>query len=607
MYTIDEIQHALTGHGLVTQEAFAKACNYAVRHRLNIDESLITLGVADFTQLGDALSQLYELPYRPLSDLSVPPEAWQAISPVCARHWGIYPIDVDPEYHTLTIAVPTPQVAAFVEKALSILTAPYTLAFCIAAKAEIDAALANAPKNALPDPPAPSAEPTAPVARRPVPYGPRAPAPAQTSDISEDEMSTMRLKMKRSRRASIKGRSNNYALPSEDLQKKLIDIARAVSEELAEKPRRLERVREHVRYSQLLSARLAIDPVNIQRTILAAWLSAYGKDYSKAEEFGNPAGVLSVLKPPPAHKMPKIDQRVLSLIDQYLSVASESPETCRNLNVMQSILRPAAMAGDEGQLVLGTFMELLRDERFLSKGRPGKGAILIVDGAEFAAPVWSPAFARNGFAVESVSTLTDARRKIKLALPDLIVIGANHPDGDGIELCRELSRKPGCPAIACVLPLNPPPEAPEFIAAGADQTWTQDIAVNVLPERAEQLINSRQHAAIPEGLQGDLSQLNLVDMIQILSAAEQNMRISLRRAGREGHVHMQAGELICAELGNEKGQDALFELLSWTDGEFSAAACKGFPPTNLSGDTLGLLMEAARVADEALATVQSNE
>jgi two-component system OmpR family response regulator len=74
-------------------------------------------------------------------------------------------------------------------------------------------------------------------------------------------------------------------------------------------------------------------------------------------------------------------------------------------------------------------------------------SILIVDDEPAVADVLSFALRKGGFAVRVVGTLTEARRELHLRPPALLVLDLGLPDGDGLELCRELRARSALPVL----------------------------------------------------------------------------------------------------------------------------------------------------------------
>ncbi len=101
-------------------------------------------------------------------------------------------------------------------------------------------------------------------------------------------------------------------------------------------------------------------------------------------------------------------------------------------------------------------------------------------------------------------------------------------------------------------------------------------------------------------LKGSLSSINLADIIQLVSNSKQTGRFVLSRSsGQKGAIYLKTGEIVHAEVDEYKGEDAIFTVISWDDGEFvfeeGAFDTAG---TSVIRPITSLLMEAARRIDE---------
>ncbi len=100
-------------------------------------------------------------------------------------------------------------------------------------------------------------------------------------------------------------------------------------------------------------------------------------------------------------------------------------------------------------------------------------------------------------------------------------------------------------------------------------------------------------------LKGSLTSINLADIIQLVSNSRQTGRFVLTRGnGLKGYIYLKAGEIVHAEVEEFSGEDAIFTLISWSDGEFVIEEGEFNVPTTVQRPITSLLMEAARRIDE---------
>lgn len=100
-------------------------------------------------------------------------------------------------------------------------------------------------------------------------------------------------------------------------------------------------------------------------------------------------------------------------------------------------------------------------------------------------------------------------------------------------------------------------------------------------------------------LKGSLSSINLADIMQLVANSRQSGRFELTKDENNiGYIVIQKGEIIHAEVGNFIGEDAVFTLIAWGEGEFVFNEGDFEANTTITRSVTSLLMEAARRIDE---------
>ena len=101
------------------------------------------------------------------------------------------------------------------------------------------------------------------------------------------------------------------------------------------------------------------------------------------------------------------------------------------------------------------------------------------------------------------------------------------------------------------------------------------------------------------GINGDLKDISFADLVQIHCMDPRNARMSITRLDQEAKVYFAEGQVVHAELGKQSGEDVIFELLSWNDGQFNVDNEIELPARTINRMWSGLLLEGARRLDEA--------
>jgi hypothetical protein len=74
----------------------------------------------------------------------------------------------------------------------------------------------------------------------------------------------------------------------------------------------------------------------------------------------------------------------------------------------------------------------------------------------------------------------------------------------------------------------------------------------------------------------------------------------ITRDGEKGTIYFNEGEVIHAECGEQKGEEAFYKILSWQDGEFVSKMGTISPIQTINYNWEHLLFEAMRRNDEKM-------
>ena len=99
-------------------------------------------------------------------------------------------------------------------------------------------------------------------------------------------------------------------------------------------------------------------------------------------------------------------------------------------------------------------------------------------------------------------------------------------------------------------------------------------------------------------LQGSLKHLHLADVIQLISVSGKTGMFHLKKEDHVGQIYLKDGNIVHAEVDEIKGEEAVYELAIWSEGEFNFEPDVEPSIRTISKTNTNLLMEAARRLDE---------
>jgi len=98
--------------------------------------------------------------------------------------------------------------------------------------------------------------------------------------------------------------------------------------------------------------------------------------------------------------------------------------------------------------------------------------------------------------------------------------------------------------------------------------------------------------------QGSLAELPLPDILQLVAVSGKTGKFTIKNERDTGKIYLSNGQIVHALLGQMEGEEAVYELAIWTDGEFVFSPDDVEVDKTISKSNTSLLMEAARRIDE---------
>ncbi len=98
--------------------------------------------------------------------------------------------------------------------------------------------------------------------------------------------------------------------------------------------------------------------------------------------------------------------------------------------------------------------------------------------------------------------------------------------------------------------------------------------------------------------QGSLKELPLPDIIQLVSVSGKTGVFTLKDGVSSGEIYLRDGQIIHARTGALAGEEAVYELAIWPQGDFVFKPGEAPASVTIKRSNTNLLMEAARRIDE---------
>lgn len=99
-------------------------------------------------------------------------------------------------------------------------------------------------------------------------------------------------------------------------------------------------------------------------------------------------------------------------------------------------------------------------------------------------------------------------------------------------------------------------------------------------------------------IEGDLKDISLIGVMQLACLERRKAGLFVSRRGEEGVIYFDTGEIIHAHVGHLSGEEAIYQLLTWTDGRFRMSEQVAIPQKSIAKNWNHLLIEGMKRIDE---------
>jgi len=207
---------------------------------------------------------------------------------------------------------------------------------------------------------------------------------------------------------------------------------------------------------------------------------------------------------------------------------------------------------------------------------------------------------QNAWRIHCAASADQALKILKTNKIELVILDIVMPVLDGVQFLRILQRR-----------------YPQLKKAVLTGNATEENRSTCLAHGAELVIEKPQSGeglksvfimldelitwTPQEGFQGVLRRVGLQDVIQMECLGRNSSILEAHNDRVRGRIYIENGSIIHAAAGDETGERALQQLLALAGGTFELLPFEPPPQRTIEGQWEFLLMEAARVRDEAAA------
>ncbi len=209
----------------------------------------------------------------------------------------------------------------------------------------------------------------------------------------------------------------------------------------------------------------------------------------------------------------------------------------------------------------------------------------------------------------------DALLRVIDSPPDLIISDYKIPGMDGRQLfeklrSRETTRNIPFIFVAARADIE---EKLKPLGSGVEDFIQKPFFIEEFVQKAKKVVDRlhleklSKRASRPGVIQGRIEEMSIIDLLQSLEMAQKSCRLTLRRDAKEVQLFFTSGACKHATFGKTQGDEAVYEVVKWNDGEFEIDFNTTSDKITTTRSTQGLLMEGLRLIDEANAAAADSK
>jgi DNA-binding response OmpR family regulator len=190
--------------------------------------------------------------------------------------------------------------------------------------------------------------------------------------------------------------------------------------------------------------------------------------------------------------------------------------------------------------------------------------------------------------------------------PELVIADYRMPGMDGRQLVEKLKSRKATANFSTILMasradiderLSPQDAADDYLA----KPFFLKEATRRIKRTVDRIALEKMAKTAPSDgvVRGNLSQMNVIDLMQSLEMGRKSCQLKLNNQGDKCEVFFAEGQVKHATYGSLVGDEAVFKVLRWTGGNFELNFEGKTDQETTKLNTQGLLMEGLRLLDES--------
>jgi response regulator RpfG family c-di-GMP phosphodiesterase len=235
----------------------------------------------------------------------------------------------------------------------------------------------------------------------------------------------------------------------------------------------------------------------------------------------------------------------------------------------------------------------------------GQNHILVIDPDPEQAVILEINLASRGFNVEVVSNTKVGMEAVLNKKVDIVLTEVDLKPIDGFEFVKRVQANEKTRDIPVIFftSRSDQSDVSRGFELGAVDYVVKPSSVDVLVAKVQRTLQAGVSRAAPStatgGVSGSLSEMDLPDLVQVLSQGRKSGALRIQSERGPGDVFFQEGRIVHVTFAGQEGEQAFYELLHLDAGQFQVDPTAAPDRQTVQLSVESLLLEGMRLLDES--------
>jgi putative nucleotidyltransferase with HDIG domain len=297
--------------------------------------------------------------------------------------------------------------------------------------------------------------------------------------------------------------------------------------------------------------------------------------------------------------------RIVSAVDAYMAMISDRPHR-QATTAEEALVELERQAGAHFDPEVVEVLIRIVEKHHTGCGLGQKPSVLLIDPQEEFRRLLKMRLLNEGFEIHAIADLGNDLESLAENEPHLILAGAGEDCSRTLDILQTVREDERLRLVPFVF-ISPSDDRVLKLRAlrhGVDDFFLRSDDLEEMVARIENILTreaQRRNGSASRrrrGITGQLENLTLPDIVQILSIGMKTARVTIDSGNTTGELWVKDGTIVHAKIGPHSGETAFYEMLRINEGEFAIEHGVKTTQRTIQTDAMFLVMEGLRRIDE---------